>query len=101
MNICDPPLTMISEMSGSRIRCSIGLKNGNMVSNCTINSSQHPAGNLVEIGNIGVEVIRLQIAERGWGGIHPVIREHNGLSVGQFRKKLLAESVIEPDAVAL
>src|SRR5476649_1573943 len=98
MKIRREPLIMISETSGSWIRCAIGRRNGRMTSKLM---SEVSRGELDEVAGVHVEVVRLEIAVRRRLGIQAVVGQDDGLGVLELREDLRLEHVIEEEAVRL
>src|SRR5580692_9168967 len=90
------PLTMISEMAGSLISLSIGRRNGRITSKLMASpyNSNLAVRQLREIGFVGIEVVRFQIAIGRRQRIHPVVGEYDGLRVLQLGKYLRFEHPI-------
>src|SRR5450631_1950449 len=98
MKIRREPLIMISETSGSWIRCAIGRRNGRMTSKLMSEGSR---GEVIEVAGVYVEVVRLEIAVRRRLGIQAVVRQDDGLSVLELGEDLRLEHVVEQEAVRL
>src|ERR1700719_4289222 len=100
------PFTMTSLIESSRMRCSIGFRNGRIISNPFIvgspfRSSSLSIGDLLEIGFVGVVVVGLQVAKclRHW--IEAVVCDGNGLCILEFGEGLHVETKVGMWEVAL
>ena len=91
------PLTRMSEISGSRIRASIGRRNGMMTSQLI----DFSFGELLEVGRVLVEVVRLQVAVGGRMRIQAVVGQDDRLRVLEFRENLRLKDEVALDVVAL
>src|SRR5471032_820636 len=98
MKIRREPLIMISEMSGSWIKCAIGRRNGRITSKLMSEGSR---GEVIEVARVHVEVVRLEIAVRRRLGIEAVVRQDDGLGVLELCEELRLEHVVEDEAVRL
>src|SRR3981081_3426347 len=87
---------MISDTSGSWIKCAMGRRNGRIRSKLMSEGSRR---SMIEVARLRVEVVRLEIAVRRRVRIEAVIREDDRLGILQLRKHLRFEHVLSGQAV--